>query len=192
MISLSFSLGQWGTDALFGAVIGGVVGGVTSAIDGTNPWNGNPKVQPRGLTPAEVDPPGKINTEPAQTDKALKSTDHKSGSLTPANPDQNTNFTKNNFRKNLIKKTGIDPGKTAHAHHDIPQAFRKEMAKFGINVDDPKYGRWWKVSTHQNNASAFNYAWKSFLREVPNPSRIQVHRWVIAMRQRYPTGITGY
>lgn len=106
-------------------------------------------------------------------------------------PSNNNNYTKNNYRKNLVKKTGINP-KDAQAHHDIPQKYRKLMAKYGINVDDPKYLRWWQKSTHQKYARQFNDHWKSFLQEVPNPTRIQVHRWVIAMRSRFPTGITGY
>jgi hypothetical protein len=47
---------------------------------------------------------------------------------------------KKNYRKNLVKKTGINPS-NAHAHHDIPQKYRILMAKYGINVDDPQYLR---------------------------------------------------
>ncbi len=46
-----------------------------------------------------------------------------------------------NFRKNLIRHSGINPGLEYQAHHVFPQALRERFKKIGINVDDPKYGR---------------------------------------------------
>src|SRR5262249_25126295 len=46
-------------------------------------------------------------------------------------------FTKGNFPDNLAQRTGTMP-KGADAHHVLPQRFRLEFEKRGINIHDPK------------------------------------------------------
>jgi Predicted lipoprotein of unknown function (DUF2380) len=81
-----------------------------------------------------------------------------------------TNFTKNNFRKNLIKETGYDPGKSAQAHHVFPQT--EEFSRFfnskGIDVHNPKFGSWWESTSHNRNWSDYNAGWRRFIETNQN------------------------
>lgn len=185
-----FTGGDVGQGFRSGALTGLVGGGIGMAAGAgvsalltpkTPPPPQAPEPELKPAVPQEVP---KTNLHPEE----IKVKPPTTPQLTPTNA---PNYTKNNYRANLAKKTGINP-KNAQAHHDIPQKYRALMAKYGINVDDPKFLRWWQNSTHQKNAKAFNDLWASFLREVPNPTRIQVYRWVISARARFPQGVTGY
>ncbi|MDE3045669.1 MAG: hypothetical protein KGJ02_03395, partial [Verrucomicrobiota bacterium] len=76
------------------------------------------------------------------------------------------------YRKNLIRYTGFDPGKAAEAHHVFPQAFRKVFFKKGIMIDDAKYLSWWEKTTHRANWSNYNREWESFLKANPDGNAI--------------------
>jgi RHS repeat-associated protein len=80
-------------------------------------------------------------------------------------------FSKSNFRKNLIKLTGKNPGKDAMAHHVFPQKFGADFQKIGINIHDPKFGTWWNSSNHLQNAASYNKTWQQFLRNNPSKSQ---------------------
>ncbi|TAF71905.1 MAG: DUF2380 domain-containing protein [Bacteroidetes bacterium] len=82
------------------------------------------------------------------------------------------NFTKYNFRSNLIKATGLNPGKALQAHHVFPQKFESIFGSKGINIHDPKFGSWWETTSHLKNASGYNEAWRQFLRTDPSTSQI--------------------
>jgi len=73
--------------------------------------------------------------------------------------DDITKATKNNFRKRLIETTGKNPGRSAEAHHALPQAHEKFFASKGIDVHDTKYGAWWETASHRSNAYAYNKDW---------------------------------
>jgi hypothetical protein len=83
-------------------------------------------------------------------------------------------FTRGNFRKNLIELTGINPGKTADAHHVLPRKFQTQFLKRGINIHDPKYGTWWGTTSHRSNASNYNLSWEEFLFNTNPPTRAQI------------------
>jgi len=72
-------------------------------------------------------------------------------------------FTKDTYRENLIRLTGINPGKACDAHHIFPQEFRKDFARRGINIDDPKYLTWFEKSIHRPTAKAYNDEWREFI-----------------------------
>ena len=82
------------------------------------------------------------------------------------------NFTKSNFRNNLIKATGFNPGKTSQAHHVFPQKFESIFGAKGINIHDPKFGSWWETTSHSKNASGYNASWETFLKTNPSKSQI--------------------
>ena len=82
------------------------------------------------------------------------------------------NFTKSNFRSNLIKATGLNPGKASQAHHVFPQKFESIFGSKGINIHDPKFGSWWETTSHLKNASGYNAAWETFLKTNPSQSQI--------------------
>ena len=82
------------------------------------------------------------------------------------------NFTSGNFRQNLIKETGTNPGRANHAHHIFPQKFIDKFSETSINVNNPKYGSWWPAKDHLKNAYNYNKVWKEFLKEKPSISKI--------------------
>ena len=82
------------------------------------------------------------------------------------------NFTKSNFRRNLIESSGINPGKASQAHHVFPQKFEHFFNSKGIDIHDPKFGSWWESASHLKNASEYNTEWERFLNT--NPSRDEI------------------
>jgi RHS repeat-associated protein len=82
-------------------------------------------------------------------------------------------FNERNFRENLIRLTGIDPGRSVHAHHVFPQQYRERFFEMGVNIDDPKYLAWWGKG-HLPNAKAYNKEWKEFMWDRPEPTMDQI------------------
>jgi RHS repeat-associated protein len=89
-------------------------------------------------------------------------------------PNVSERFTKNNYRNNLKKFTGVYPSKEVHAHHVFPQKYRKDMLQRGINVDDPRYLTWWKGTDHLPKASEYDAEWKRFFNRYPEAGVEQV------------------
>jgi RHS repeat-associated protein len=82
----------------------------------------------------------------------------------PASP-KFLSLNKDNYRANLIRATGINPGKAAQAHHIFPQKFRKDfMRDFNINIDDPKYLTWIDSDVHRqiHKSGGYNARWDVF------------------------------
>ena len=71
-------------------------------------------------------------------------------------------FNKSNFRKNLIRLTGVDP-KDAQAHHILPVKFENIFNNADINIHDPQYGAWFETKKHQHSSYAYNKEWEQFL-----------------------------
>ena len=44
--------------------------------------------------------------------------------------------------------------------------------KAGINIDNPIYGTWWQVGSHQRAAAPYNALWREFLRLNPTKEQI--------------------
>ncbi|HYH95150.1 hypothetical protein [Hyalangium sp.] len=80
-------------------------------------------------------------------------------------------FTESNFRENLARLTGQLP-EGAHAHHVFPQKLADRFQKAGINVHDPRFGAWWKQSSHLKNAAEYLGRWQEFLRKEPTFEQI--------------------
>ena len=76
-------------------------------------------------------------------------------------------YTVNNFRKNLIRLTSLDPGKAYQAHHIFPKKFEKYFNQVGINIHDSKYGAWWETKTHGKKSYEYNQEWMKILRGKP-------------------------
>ena len=73
-------------------------------------------------------------------------------------------FTERNFRDNLMRLTGETPDASKQAHHTLPQKFRKEFSKIGINIHDPKYGVWLDSKQHNKLSQKYNKAWEQFFK----------------------------
>lgn len=76
---------------------------------------------------------------------------------------------------NFIKATGnIDPGHALEAHHNLPQEFRVDFTKAGLNIDYPVHMSWWPKVTHQENAKIWNDVWREFFLKHPNPTQLDI------------------
>lgn len=89
-------------------------------------------------------------------------------------------FNKNNYRHNLVVRTGKNPGNKCQAHHTIPQKLRAKAATAGVNIDDPQYLLWW-VSTagvpnnHSSKSKDYNRDWDAFYKKHANkPTKAQI------------------
>jgi RHS repeat-associated protein len=81
-------------------------------------------------------------------------------------------FVERNFRRNLAILTGgVEEG--AHAHHVLPQEFKADFLRSGIeNIHDPRFGTWWQASQHLKNAWAYNEEFREFFaKEVQQQQR---------------------
>ncbi len=108
----SYSIDQLVTDATVGAVIGGVANGIIAKVNGRGFWKGNitSSVEPTLPQPAKIIEATKNNSPEINTDDAIAGKSPNSSS--PGVPNA-TEYTKYNYRQNLIKSTGFDPGRAA-------------------------------------------------------------------------------
>jgi hypothetical protein len=93
-------------------------------------------------------------------------------------------FTSSNFRFNLGKISDVIPP-NSHAHHVFPQRYAPDFFKAGININDPKFGAWWKASEHLKNANSYNAVWKDFFMKYPNATQPQIFDKGRSMLQLY-------
>ena len=87
-----------------------------------------------------------------------------------------------------LRAEGAPPAwmKKPQAHHDLPQKFRREFEPRGLDIDDPKYGRWvdgGPTGDHQKWSKRFNKEWEDFLQEEPSVQ--QILDQMEDMRNRY-------
>lgn len=82
-------------------------------------------------------------------------------------------FTKNNFRRNLSKLTGIAP-EGMQAHHIFPQAMEDHFSNLNINIHDPMYGTWLDSTKHLKGAHKYNDEWKKFWDNNPDATTEEV------------------
>lgn len=65
------------------------------------------------------------------------------------------------------------------AHHTLPQKYKDDFARVGLNVHNPKYLRWWcstaGVSTnHAKHSKRYNDLWASFFKKNKKPSKEKI------------------
>ena len=65
--------------------------------------------------------------------------------------------------------------KRPQAHHDLPQGLRDKFEKRGLDIDDPRYGRWVEggpYGDHQKWSRKLNDEWEEFLDSGPTNEQI--------------------
>ncbi len=177
---------EYFTGIAIGGALGGATNGAIALMNGRTFWNGtlphpNPAITRLPFPTQDY----KAEIQPNNGRAEIKSI---SGASSYENPSERLYFIENaksgiiqnaegfnvgvrdpNFRPNLIKISGIDPGKLYQAHHVFPVKFGPYFAENGINVNS--YGVWWESSSHLANSSSYNNAWSSFIRANPSPSQ---------------------
>lgn len=81
--------------------------------------------------------------------------------------------TKSTYRQALQKATG-KLGKGYEAHYTLPQKYRKEFEKLGINIDEPGNVVWRKAEVHRTGNTEHAKEWKKFFKKNPHPTKEQV------------------
>lgn len=66
------------------------------------------------------------------------------------------------------------PAEGMQAHHTLPQKFRLYFQSAGINIDNPKYGRWLESTKHNKGSYKYNRKWNDFRKEHPKPSEEEI------------------
>ncbi len=82
-------------------------------------------------------------------------------------------FTRRNFRKNLILKTGVNPI-GMEAHHSLPVKHYQEFSRIGIDIHNPTYGQWIEKNAHRQKALEYTKRWDRFFETTPNATKEQV------------------
>ncbi len=87
------------------------------------------------------------------------------------------NFTGSNYRRSLIKFTGIgeNAAKGLEAHHILPREFEDRFLEHGIEtIHDPRLLVWVDPDMHKGWSKAYGDAWVDFFEQTPNPTRLQI------------------
>jgi RHS repeat-associated protein len=84
------------------------------------------------------------------------------------------NFTQSNYRKGLIRYTGVaeEAVKGFEVHHVFPQEFASRFAEYNINVHDPRVLAWVQPGPHRAWSREYNDIWNEFLDQNPNAQDI--------------------
>lgn len=93
-------------------------------------------------------------------------------------------FTARNFRTNLVRRTGMNP-KGKDAHHLLPKKFSDPLSRKGINVNDPRYGRWVNHSNHNKTWKKYNDDFEIFLKENDGASEEDVINFAESLMYKY-------
>ena len=99
-----------------------------------------------------------------------------------------TSYSKDNFRRNLVKITGRDV-KSADAHHIFPKKFEKNFNDAGIDIHDPQYGVWWEMHDHRKNSNPYNAEWEYFLKDGKTKEEIMEKAKEMARKYGYELNI---
>ncbi len=80
-------------------------------------------------------------------------------------------FGETTFRANLTRLTGFSGqfmDAFYQAHHIIPQKFREQFMRFGINIDNPIFGQWIRPAEHSamHAKGAYNAAFDKLLAQM--------------------------
>jgi hypothetical protein len=109
------------------------------------------------------------------------------GSALFAAPNRLPPITQPTNRGGLRQAMGQPPaGMTnPNAHHDLPWTFRDWFAQRGLNVNDPRFGRWVEGTPpggHQRWSAAFDAEWRQFKDRFPNATADDVIAFMNRLR----------
>lgn len=99
-------------------------------------------------------------------------------------------FTKNNYRKALIRHSGIgNPGPDVHAHHVFPQELERNFMQvfkdLDFSIHDPRFMAWWDRQTHLKFKGAYHEEWRAFLSQIAHPTPEEVFDQAIRIMTRF-------
>lgn len=86
-------------------------------------------------------------------------------------------------KENIPKPANL---KNPQAHHDFPQKFRVDFLAAGIDIDNPKYGRWVEGSpegNHQRWTHEYNKIWENFFDDHRGKEPKELKKLIEAKRQ---------
>jgi hypothetical protein len=91
------------------------------------------------------------------------------------------------LRSNMIKELGEVAAQSKHAHHMLPQQFRKEFTSLGLDIDNSRFGVFMDPSDHVKLHGLYKYnsEWDSFFRNNANATSTQVLEELERLRKLY-------
>jgi RHS repeat-associated protein len=98
--------------------------------------------------------------------------------------------TKSTYRQALQKATG-KLGKGYDAHHTLPQKYRKEFEKLGINIDEPGNVVWRSKENHRQNSNQLRKEWDDFMSNPENRTTESIMKFRDKMEKKYFNNKTG-
>lgn len=98
--------------------------------------------------------------------------------------------TKSTYRQALQKSTG-KLGKGYDAHHTLPQKYRKEFEKLGINIDEPGNVVWRSKENHRQNSNQLTKEWDDFMSNPENRTTESIMKFRDKMEKKYFNNKTG-
>lgn len=173
---------EYAANMLFGGITGGLGNGILAKIRGRNFWNGNlpgsgTKVQMPKLNLEKYElPERQFPKKPVNQIQPRELPDNYNQFLDDPLAANGTSlagdiaqkydfrsFTREAFRDNLKRLTGVSPSSDIIAHHVIPHEFLDDALAAGVNVNNPLNGMWLSSQVHrQIHAQGYNQLWKEF------------------------------
>uniref|UniRef100_UPI000E9E2DFD hypothetical protein n=1 Tax=Prevotella sp. AM42-24 TaxID=2293125 RepID=UPI000E9E2DFD len=90
-----------------------------------------------------------------------------------------------NYRSVLQKATG-KIGKGYEAHHTLPQKYRQQFEKLGINIDEPGNVVWREANGHRKKSNALTRNWDNFMiNHKGKPTKTQVTNFRDQLEKKY-------
>ena len=92
--------------------------------------------------------------------------------------------TRYNYRSVLQKVTGKF-GKGFEAHHTLPQKYRKQFEKLGINIDKPGNVVWREANGHRKKSNALTREWNDFMENKRPTTKKQIYQFRDKIEKKY-------
>ena len=70
-------------------------------------------------------------------------------------------------------------------HHTLPQKYRKQFEKLGINIDEPGNVVWREANGHRKKSNVLTSEWTRFMNRGKSPTKKQIYQFRDKMEKKY-------
>lgn len=71
------------------------------------------------------------------------------------------------------------------AHHTLPQKYRKQFEKLGINIDEPGNVVWREANGHRKKSNALTREWNDFMESKHPTTKKQIYQFRDKIEKKY-------
>lgn len=71
------------------------------------------------------------------------------------------------------------------AHHTLPQKYRKQFEKLGINIDEPGNVVWREANGHRKKSNVLTREWNDFMESKHPTTKKQIYQFRDKIEKKY-------